>query len=782
MNIFNGFSYHANLAIEYAVAAASGLGHTYIGSEHLLLGLLRLGTGEAYEILSCNRVHYPAVYTILSNKVGKGVSTKLAERDFTQSFNHILSQAMTMADKENRLTVGTAEILSSMLRQSDCSAVKVLKEIEVDTEKMLNNSPQLGGCTATFHHTEDDRKRRGPARIPRSTVRTGLLEKYSCDLTERANQKKLDPVFGRDAELQRLVQILSRRSKNNPCVIGEAGVGKTALIEGLAQLIVTGKVPDNLKDVRLLSLDMSSLVAGTKYRGDFEERIKNIVDEVCANGNVILFIDEIHTLVGTGVAEGAVDAANILKPQLARGEFQVIGATTAEEYRKYIQKDAALDRRFQSVLLEEPSVECTIEILKGLRPKYEKYHKVTITDEAITAAVEFSVRYLTDRQLPDKALDLIDEAAAKMRVSCCGKKEKGIKGRRQGASMQIGREEIAKIISDTTGIDCQKISQQVQEQLFDLEKQLKNNIIGQDEVISAVASAIRRNYAGLRDENRPIASFLFMGPTGVGKTELCRSLSKLLFDDEKSLIRLDMSEYMESHSISKLLGSPPGYVGYDSGTHALERLRTRPYSVILFDEIEKSHPDIWNILLQALDNGIITDAKGRKISFRNAVVVLTSNIGWQKLSKEYNLGFGDEKKYGSRSMASSALSELKTVFRPELINRMDEIVVFNRLEKTHMVQIMGNLLEQVKLRLDKKGISALFMQDIAENLVQNGFDACLGARQLRRTVQKEVEDPLSSAILKNEIKEGDSIVCSWDNRKNSLEYKINRTEEVLMIS
>jgi len=800
----NGFSYRANRAIDNSISLAAGWGHTYIGSEHLLLGILKLSEGEAFNILNSANVLYQPTRQALIDKTGKGTPAKLGEEDFSVQYRQILRHAMVLAEKNNKMMVGTVEILFSLLQETECQAHALLKMQEVDVAALLKKMPEE--MNRDVHIAGVEKKMRNS---PRTTSRSGLLERYSRDLTDAARCGKLDPVVGREKEVLRLMQILCRRSKNNPCIIGEAGVGKTALVEGLACKICDGDVPEKLKGMRLLSLDMSSLVAGTKYRGDFEERIKNLVDEVCAVRNVIVFIDEIHTLVGTGVAEGAVDAANILKPQLARGEFQVIGATTAEEYRKFIQKDAALDRRFQSVLLEEPSAEQTVAILKGLRVKYENHHKVHITDEAIKAAVELSMRYLTDRHLPDKAIDLVDEAAARLRISIfengeqiirlekqlkdlkrkkistkisedeleeqllCQEEKKILheleqygkdrKKKGKNGTLQLRREHIAQLLSDITGIETTDIDQEQGRQLLLLEETLQNRIIGQQEAVQAVARAIRRSRAGIHDENRPVGSFLFLGPTGVGKTELCKALADQLFCDKKGLIRFDMTEYMEAGSISRLLGSPPGYVGYDQGPHALEQLRTKPYSVVLFDEVEKAHPDVLGVLLQAMDEGVVTDAKGRKINFRNAVVVMTSNIGWQHLSKPNELGFGQwSDEMAEKKRRLSVMGELKHFFRPEFINRLDEIVVFHSLSRDNVAAIALKMLSQVVFRLRKKGITVHFSSEVVDAVSEKGYDPTNGARPLRRAVQRLVEDPLADAILSDSIQEGDMVYCSWE--------------------
>ena len=804
----NGFSRRANAAVRHSIALAASLGHTYIGTEHLLLGILKEGSGPAFHVLAQHGVTLQPFHIQLLKVMERGEPSQLTEEDFTPRCRRALENAIALAQALDRPQVDTEELLTAVLRMGDSRAVQLLRDMGAAPELLL---PLLGTqpCAEPLPETPAEKARRGqPQRPVRTAPRTALLERYSRDLTEQARLGRLDPVIGREKEIARVVQILSRRTKNNPCIIGEAGVGKTAIAEGLAACLAEGRVPGPLKHMRLLSLDLSGMVAGTKYRGDFEERIKGIVDEVCAAGNIVLFIDEIHNLIGTGAAEGAVDAANILKPQLARGEFQVVGATTAAEYRRYIEKDAALERRFQSVEVAEPDEATAVEILKGLRKRYETHHELTITDEAIAAAVALSARYLPDRRLPDKAIDLIDEAASRMRLNnadlpagitaleqrvAIAQREKDAavcsqnfelaaalrdacqtlqaqlqqarsqwRSRVSRGMLRLGAEDIALLVADITGIDTAVVTEDQSRRLLQLEELLHRDVVGQDEAVSAVARAIRRSRMGLRDPRRPIGSFLFLGPTGVGKTQLCRALSRRLFGDEKALIRLDMTEYMEPGSVARLIGPPPGYVGYDQGSHALERVRGRPYSVVLFDEIEKAHPDVCGLLLQAIDNGMVTDAQGRGISFRNAVIIMTSNLGCQRITEGRDLGFGA----GGAGRAEEetrreVLQEVRRSFRPEFLNRIDETVVFRRLGREQVRQIALQLLDEVKALLAQKGVDASFDPQVAEALARQGYDPAYGARPLRRALQSMVEDPLSEALLEGRLKRGDRVLCGY---------------------
>ncbi len=807
---FNGFSRRTNLIINHSISLAASFGHTYIGSEHLLLGILKDGSGAAFHALSGKNVTFLPCKDALLRLVGRGATSCLTNDDFTPRCKKILENATVIAANSARPHVGPEELLTSILREGDCRANALLKGMGTTPEQVLLSLQALPGGECAGEPIGPDKRIRGvaPPRQVRTAARTNLLDRYSRDLTDQARFGRLDPVVGRDKEIGRVVQILSRRSKNNPCILGEAGVGKTAIAEGLAQAIVAGKVPSNLKHTRLLSLDLSSMVAGTKYRGDFEERIKSIVEEVVAAGNIVLFIDEIHNIIGTGAAEGAIDAANILKPQLARGEIQVVGATTLSEYRKYIEKDAALERRFQSVAVEEPSEDMAITILNGLRSNYERHHGLAISDEAIKAAVALSVRYQPDRRLPDKAIDLLDEASARLRLTSVeippnieqlearlsttlDKKEAAVCGqdyelaatlrdveqsmrtelacarrlwrqRNNRGSLQVMGEDIAELMSEITGIDSAVITEDQSLRLLRLEELLHNEVVGQQEAVGSVARAIRRNRVGLRDPNKPIGSFLFLGPTGVGKTQLSKALSHNLFGDEKSLIRLDMTEYMEAHSLSKLIGTPPGYVGHDQGSHAFEQIRRRPYSVVLFDEVEKAHPDLWGILLQAMDNGVVTDAQGRKINFRNTVIILTSNLGYQHITEGREFGFGGVDDNTRKAvMKKSVMTELRRTFRPEFINRLDDIIIFEKLSRTEVEQIAGQLLSQVTRRLLQRGIAAEFSKEMLVALTDQGFDQQYGARPLHRAVQNIVEDPLSTAILKGELKSGEKVRCGY---------------------
>ncbi len=807
---FNGFSRRTNLIINHSISLAASFGHTYIGSEHLLLGILKDGSGPAFHALSGRNVTFLPCKEALIRAVGKGSPSCLTNEDFTPRCKKILENATVIAGAASRPQVGPEELLTAILREPDCRAGVILKGMGTSPDQLLLALQALPGGECASDSLSADKRTRGaqPQRPVRTSARTNLLDRYSRDLTDQARFGRLDPVVGRDKEISRVVQILSRRTKNNPCILGEAGVGKTAIAEGLAQAIVAGKVPSNLKHTRLLSLDLSSMVAGTKYRGDFEERIKSIVEEVIAAGNIVLFIDEIHNIIGTGAAEGAIDAANILKPQLARGELQVVGATTLAEYRKYIEKDAALERRFQSVSVEEPTEDMAITILKGLRSNYERHHGLGISDEAIKAAVALSVRYQPDRRLPDKAIDLLDESAARLRLTSVEippnieqleerlqatlhKKESAVCGqdyelaatlrdveqslrtelacarrmwrqRSNRDTLQVTSEDIAELMAEITGIDSAVITEDQSLRLLRLEELLHNEVVGQEEAVGSVARAIRRNRVGLRDPHKPIGSFLFLGPTGVGKTQLSKALSHNLFGDEKSLVRLDMTEYMEGHSLSKLIGTPPGYVGFDQGSHAFEQIRRKPYSVVLFDEVEKAHPDIWGILLQAMDNGVVTDAQGRKINFRNTVIILTSNLGYQHITEGREFGFGnadtDQRK---NVMKKSVMAELRKTFRPEFINRLDDIIIFEKLSRVEVGRIAGQFLSQVTRRLLQRGIAAEFSQEMLTALTDQGFDQQYGARPLHRAVQTLVEDPLSTAILKGDLKSGERVRCGY---------------------
>lgn len=796
MYSFTGFTEKANNALNTAIESAEDLGHTYIGSEHILLGLVSDTSSEAGKILSAEKITYDNVYKIIKEAVGAGIPTELVSSDFTPRAKYIVESALMLASSMGKSLAGTEHILLSLCREGTGFACEILGRLGMSSQDIVKSVAKEQGKTGKSSKKSDG---------------NSTLEKYSRDLTELARENKIDPVIGRSEEINRVIQILTRRTKNNPCLIGEPGVGKTAIAEGLALKIANGEVPELLKNKRILSLDLTGMVAGTKYRGDFEERIKSIIDEAKNADDTVLFIDEVHTLVGAGSAEGAVDAANILKPSLARGELQVIGATTIDEYRKNIEKDPALERRFQPVIVGEPSEEDTIEILKGIRDKYEAHHKVKITDEAINAAVSLSSRYIGDRFLPDKAIDLIDEAASKVRLkqftappelketerklnktsaekqsaverqdyekaAMLRDEEKELKRKYDeekakwsntdaGKQTCVTETEIAEIVSGWTGIPVTQMTEKESERLLKMEDELHKRIIGQDKAVSAVARAIRRGRAGLKDPKRPIGSFLFCGPTGVGKTELSKALAASLFGDENAMIRLDMSEFMEKHTVSKLIGSPPGYVGFDEGGQLTEKIRRKPYSVLLFDEIEKAHPDVFNMLLQILDDGVLTDSKGRKVDFKNCVIIMTSNVGARLINEErHSFGFtsGDEEGSTEEKIREAVNGELKNTFRPEFLNRIDDIIIFNRLTKEQISLIAGNLLAGLKKRLASIDYDVDFDKSVEELVSKEGFDKVYGARPLKRAVCSKVEDVLSEKILDGTLKKGGKYTCSAD--------------------
>ncbi len=753
---FSGFSPRANAAINSAMSQASLLGHSFIGSEHLLWGILREGNCGEFKSLAACKIDCEKVLGKLLETIGRGSKSNLSPADFSPLCRKILENSLSDAKK----TCSMADIniiVSAMLREPESAAVKYLSDFGCNLNELFreaNSVSVLAEC-----QPKDKQK-----------IKTPGLDKYSRDLTRLAKDNIFDPVIGREKEITRVIQILSRRTKNNPCLIGDAGVGKTAIAEGLAQRIAEGKVPENLKNKRLCALDLSLMIAGTKYRGDFEERIKTIVDEVIKSNNIILFIDEVHTIVGAGAAEGAIDASNILKPQLARGELQLIGATTTEEYRKYIQKEAALERRFQSVSVEEPNFETAVKILKGLKDRYEKFHKISITDSAIEAAVRFSVRYLPEKRLPDKAIDLIDEA--------CSRKTMENLSSMENFSLSLSEEDIAKVLSLITGISAGRIGEDESKRLLELEKNLHNRVAGQEKAVSAVAKAIRRNRTGIRDPHRPIGIFLFTGPAGVGKTELSKALAEELFGDEKALVRFDMSEYSDKSSVTKLIGSPPGYVGYDDGGKLTEAIRRRPYSVVLFDEIEKADQNVYNLFLQLMDEGTLTDSHGTKADFTNAVVIMTSNIGAEYIGKGQNLGFGFIDENGKNELNGKAVfGEMKKIFRPEFINRIDETVVFERLDKTAAEKIAKKYYGKLEKRLSGAGIKADFSETAIKNAVKNGFSPDKGARPLQRYIREAAEDPISEMLLSGEISFGDRISCE-ESSEGKLLFK---KEQEIMI-
>nr|WP_314462609.1 ATP-dependent Clp protease ATP-binding subunit [uncultured Clostridium sp.] len=812
------FTTKARTAINLAEQAAGRLGHSYVGTEHLLLGLLEEGSGVAARVLIENGVREDKVLGLISQLIAPDQAVRVREDGgYTPGARRVLENSYREAVRFKANLIGTEHLLISIIRDNDCVASRLLNTIGISVQKLYIDVLAAMGEDAPANKEELMKSSKGKGSTP-------TLDSYSRDLTELAVKGKLDPVIGREAEITRLIQILSRRTKNNPCLIGEPGVGKTAVVEGLAQMISSGEVPETIAGKRLLTLDLSGMVAGSKYRGEFEERIKKVIAEVIEDGEVLLFIDEIHTIIGAGGAEGAIDASNILKPSLARGELQLIGATTIEEYRKYIEKDSALERRFQPVTVEEPSEEAAVGILRGLKGRYEDHHKVMITDEAIKAAVKLSSRYINDRFLPDKAIDVIDEASSKVRLATFtepseikdleaeielleDQKEAAIKSEayeKAGAIKKkqekkrekidkirdkwqkektsktptVDEGEIADVVSTWTKIPVKKLEEGESERLRNLESILHERVIGQEEAVTAVAKAIRRGRVGLKDPRRPIGSFLFLGPTGVGKTELSKALAEAMFGMDSALIRVDMSEYMEKHSVSKIIGSPPGYVGYDEGGQLSEKVRRNPYSVILFDEIEKAHPDVFNILLQVLDDGHITDAQGRKIDFKNTVIIMTSNAGAENIISQKRLGFGAaaDEKADYKLMKDRVMEEVKKLFKPEFINRIDEIIVFHPLNKTHMKDIVTIMLKDIMKRTsDQMNITIEIDEAAKDYLIQKGYDEKYGARPLRRTIQSSLEDKLAEEILSGTVKTGDTVLVTAgdDGLKFSVRELIN---------
>ena len=797
------FTTKARTAINLAVQAAERLGHSYVGTEHLLIGLLEEGSGVASRVLEENGVKEEKVLNLISQLIAPDQAVRLKEDSgYTPGARRVLENSYREAVRFKANLIGTEHLLISIIRDNDCVASRLLNTIGISIQKLYIDVLSAMGEDAPANKEE-------LLKSPKSKGSTPTLDSYSRDLTELAVQGKLDPVIGRESEIKRLIQILSRRTKNNPCLIGEPGVGKTAVVEGLAQMIADGDVPETIEGKRLLTLDLSGMVAGSKYRGEFEERIKKVIAEVIEDGEVLLFIDEIHTIIGAGGAEGAIDASNILKPSLARGELQLIGATTIEEYRKYIEKDSALERRFQPVTVEEPSEEAAVDILRGLKGRYEDHHRVTITDDALKAAVKLSSRYINDRFLPDKAIDVIDEASSKVRLTTFvepgeikeleaeieqmeDQKEAAIKAEayeKAGAikkkqekkrekiekirerwqkektskNLIVDEGEIADVVSSWTKIPVRKLEEGESERLRNLETILHERVIGQEEAVTAVSKAIRRGRVGLKDPRRPIGSFLFLGPTGVGKTELSKALSEAMFGTDNALIRVDMSEYMEKHSVSKMIGSPPGYVGYDEGGQLSEKVRRNPYSVILFDEIEKAHPDVFNILLQVLDDGHITDAQGRKIDFKNTIIIMTSNAGAENIISPKRLGFGAaaDEKADYKIMKERVMEEVKRLFKPEFINRIDEIIVFHTLNKIHMKDIVTIMMKDIMKRTSEQmSITLDIGEDAKEYLINKGYDQKYGARPLRRTIQNCLEDKLAEEILNGTIKTGDDVIVT----------------------
>ena len=796
--MFDRFTEKAKNALQLAVESAQQYGGGSVGTEHLLLGLIREGTGTAATVLAGNGVTEERVLELMEHLMSSPKQTQVADQvEYSPGATAIIQQSYEEAVFFKATQIGTEHILIAILKNSSCSASRLLTTMNVNLKKLYVDILSAMGTENPQANAAEG------AQDGSSSKETPTLDKYSRDLTKAARDGKLDPVIGRDKEMKRVIQILSRRTKNNPCLIGEPGVGKTAVVEGLAELIVNGDVPDSVENKRVVSLDLSGMIAGSKYRGEFEERIKKVLEEVHNAGNILLFIDEIHTIIGAGGAEGAIDASNILKPQLARGEIQLIGATTIDEYRKRIEKDAALERRFQPVMVEEPSEEECVEIIEGLKSRYEDHHNVRITDDAVRASVRLSARYINDRFLPDKAIDLIDEAASKVRLSGYAEpgqirklneevkeleadKEQAIRKeeyeqagvlknqqeqkkqeikklqeqwdeKKSHRTLSVGENEIADVVSDWTGIPVRKLSEGDAERLLNLEKVLHERVVGQEEAVSAVAKAIRRGRVGLKDPKRPIGSFLFLGPTGVGKTELSKALAEAMFGTENAMIRVDMSEYMEKQSVAKIIGSPPGYVGYEEGGQLAEKVRRHPYSVILFDEIEKAHPDVFNILLQILDDGHVTDAQGRKIDFKNTVIIMTSNAGAENIVSPKHLGFAAEQNENTdyNFMKDRVLDEVKHMFRPEFLNRIDEIIVFHQLTQENIQQITKIMLGTINRRTrNQLGMELNFDDAAVRWLSEKGFDPKYGARPLRRTIQNEVEDRLSEALLEGTIGRG----------------------------
>jgi len=796
----------AKRALDFANRISKSMHCNYVGTEHILAGLLKEGSGVAAEVLFANGVELAKLLQLMEELISTGTDILVVERDgYSPRSQHILDKSQEEAKKLGYDEIGSEHILLSIIKEGDCAASRLLNTMGINFQKLFTDVLGAMGEDVAKYREEYNKSKNAA----KSGSATPTLDQYSRDLTEMAADGLLDPVIGRKEETQRVIQILSRRGKNNPCLIGEPGVGKTAIVEGIAASIVSGTVPGLLRGKRLVSLDMSGLVAKSKYRGEFEERIKKVINEVIAAGDVILFIDELHTIIGAGGAEGSLDASNILKPSMARGEIQVIGATTIEEYRKYVEKDAALERRFQPVIVEEPSIEETVEILKGIRGLYEKHHKVEISDEGVEAAVTLSARYVSDRFLPDKAIDLMDEAAAKVRLGLLGsplqfsdlhkqihvaglaienalqsgdieqvrvekankealvkeleKLEKKAKRSSSRKTPVIGENEIADVVAGWTKIPVNKLTENEAARLQKLESVLKKRVIGQEEAVSAVSKAVRRGRVGLKDPKRPIGSFLFLGPTGVGKTEVSKALAEAVFGKEESMIRVDMSEYMEKHSVSKMIGSPPGYVGHDEGGQLSEKVRRNPFSVILFDEIEKAHPDVFNVLLQVLDEGHITDSQGRKVDFKNTIIIMTSNAGAQSIIEPKRLGFGnkEDEEQDHKKMKDSVMEEVKRIFKPEFLNRIDETIVFRALNKEDMKQIVSIMVRELQTRCKEQlNIELSVTANAKTYIVDKAYDRKYGARPLKRKLQDEVEDVLAEEIIAGKIKVGDKITVS----------------------
>ena len=822
MRFEDRFTERAKSVLDLAQAAATELGHGYVGSEHILLGLSREGGGVAAKVLRESGLDNRIILDLIDKNIGRGGQGEILPQGLTPRAKRVIELAVTEANRLGHNYIGTEHLLMGILREHDSVASKLIISTGVDLNRLYTEILNI------FGSSEYKPRQTAPVgRVKKSDTKT--LDQFSRDLTEMARGGSLDPVIGRENEIQRVIQILSRRTKNNPVLIGEPGVGKTAIAEGLAQRVIAGDVPEMLRDKRVVSLDLTGMVAGTKYRGDFEERIKAAIDEVIKAGDVILFIDELHTIIGAGAAEGAIDASNIIKPALGRGEIQVIGATTLNEYRKHVEKDAALERRFQPVTVNEPTPEESILILKGLRDRYEAHHKLKITDEAIEAAVKMSSRYINDRYLPDKAIDLVDEAASRVRMenlklppdlkeleskkeTLANEKEAAVKSQdferaaglrdrerqldddiekarknweaiRSGDRGSVGPEDIAAVVSGWTGIPVTSITEDESARLLKMESVLHMRVVGQEEAVAAVAKALRRGRVGLKDPKRPIGSFLFLGPTGVGKTELCKALAEAMFGDENAMLRVDMSEYMEKHTVSKLIGSPPGYVGYDEGGQLTEKVRRRPYSVLLFDEIEKAHEDVFNILLQIMEDGILTDSQGRRVDFKNTIIVMTSNVGARNITdKQKKLGFAqvsdNEEARNFESIKSAVMEELKRTFKPEFLNRVDETIVFHQLSRENIREISAKMLKIVIARVKTMDIDMTADDAALDLLSEKGFDPVYGARPLRRAIQNAVEDAAAEKILEGSIKAGDNVTVTAADGKIELIVNADSKEPV----
>ncbi|MFY9114412.1 MAG: ATP-dependent Clp protease ATP-binding subunit [Dethiobacteria bacterium] len=811
--MFGRFTERAQQVLVLAQDEARRLNHNFIGTEHLLLGLVKEGAGIAARVLQNAGIDLNRLRQEVEKIIPKGEKTLSQSISYTPRAKRVIELSIEESQNLGHNYIGTEHLLLGLLREGEGIAAQVLTNIGIDLKRARKEVIQLLG---------GEESHGGGFRSAKPGQQTPTVDAYGRDLTQLAREGKLDPVIGREKEIERVIQVLSRRTKNNPCLIGEPGVGKTAIAEGLAQRIMEGSTPEILNGKRVVTIELSAIVAGTKYRGEFEERLRKLIQELRQAGNIIMFIDELHTIIGAGAAEGAIDASNILKPALARGELQCIGATTIDEYRKHVERDPALERRFQPIQVGEPTKEESIAILKGLRDRYEAHHKVKITDEALEAAVNLSDRYIADRFLPDKAIDLIDEAASRVRIrnyttppdlrevkdkveNLKNEKEAAVRNQefelaaklrdqeqklkeelgellreweqKKGVSDQVvvSEEDVSHIVASWTGVPVKRLIEAESERLLKLEEILHQRVIGQDEAVTAVSKAVRRAHTGLKDPNRPIGSFIFLGPTGVGKTELARALAEALFDDEKAMIRLDMSEFMEKHTVARLIGAPPGYVGYDEGGQLTEKVRRKPYSVILFDEIEKAHPDVYNALLQILEDGRLTDGKGRTVDFRNTVVVMTSNVGATFIKKQARMGFrSDDEQASYEQMKERVLEELKRTFRPEFLNRLDEVTVFHNLNKNHIIEILDIMLKELNRRLEEYNMTLEVSQAAKDQLIKEGFNPLYGARPLRRTLQKRLEDGISEEMLQGKIVSGDGIIADVKNEKFIFKKKVKK--------